>query len=260
MKETKNNTSNIKKDYFRISERGYMRIPMRYIKSDEKKLWAYAYTMACRMAMGNGIHAISFHDYLWFMFTDAERKRINMHDEYEYFRKFYAEEFNVNVNKDDMKLIVINGLKKTCSERYANIFYDELMKIFDEQTSSRKKLFKVLCIYRLNMNTRDYNKNSLEDIQKNPRYLSCYHSDFVKFENMGIKSRQTIGKMLDHLEEIKIIKQYREKKCISKENGGFYTPHLFITDHYELDNKELASAVEREGRIRSEKYRNMESA
>lgn len=260
MTKTKNNTSNREKDYFRMSERGYMMIPMRYIKSDEKKLWAYAYTMACRMAMGNGVHAISFHDYLWFMFTDVERKRINMHDEYEYFRKFYAEEFNVDVNKDDVTLIADYRWRKPCSERYATIFCDELMKMFNERTSSRKKLFKVLCIYRLNMNTRDYNKNNIEDIQKSPRYLSCYHSDFVRFENMGIKSRQTIGKMFDRLEEIEIIKQYREKKCISKESGGFYTPHLFITDCYELDDRELASAVERERHIRSEKYKNMESA
>lgn len=257
MTERKNNKSNREKDYFRISERGYMMIPMRYIKSDEKKLWAYAYTMACRMAMGNGVYAISFHDYLWFMFTDVERKRINMHDEYEYFRKFYAEEFDVDVNKDDVTLIV--NYKWRSIERYATIFYDELMKMFNEQTSSRKKMFKVLCIYRLNMNTRDYNKNSIGDIQKNPRYLSCYHSDFVRFENMGVKARQTIGKMLDRLEGLGIIKQHREKKGVSKD-GVFYTPPLFITDHYELDNAEIASAVKLEENIRSEKYRNMESA
>lgn len=256
MTERKNNKSNREKDYFRISERGYMMIPMRYIKSDEKKLWAYAYTMACRMAMGNGVYAISFHDYLWFMFTDVERKRINMHDEYEYFRKFYAEEFDTDVNKDDVTLIV--NYKWISSERYATIFYDELMKMFNEKTSSRKKMFKVLCIYRLNMNTRDYNKNSPEDIKKNPRYLSCYHSDFVRFENMGVKARQTIGKMLDRLEELGIIKQHREKKGVSKD-GVFYTPPLFITDHYEFDKVEIVSAVKLEENIRSEKYKNMES-
>lgn len=262
MTKTKNNTSNRNKeqdygDYFQISKRGYMAIPMKYIESDEKKLWAYAYTMSRRMAMGNGVHVISFQDYLWFMFTKAEKRRINMHDEYEYFRKFYAEEFNVDVNKEDTAFI--NGRRKSHSKRYANIFYDELMKIFNEQTSSRKKLFKVLCIYRLNMKTRDYNKNSIEDISKSPRYLSCYHSDFVKFENMGVKSRQTIGKMLDRLEEIEIIKQFREKKCISQD-GVFYTPPLFITDHYDLEDIEIASAVELEEHIRSEKYKNMESA
>lgn len=259
MTEKKNNTSNREKDYFRISERGYMMIPMRYIKSDEKKLWAYAYTMARRMAMGGGIHIISFQDYLWFMFTNAERRRINMHDEYEYFHKFYAEEFNVDVNKEYTTFIAINGWKELHSERYAIIFYDELMKMFNEQTSSRKKMFKVLCIYRLNMKTRDYNKNSLEDIRKNPRYLSCYHSDFVRFENMDVKARQTIGKMLDRIEELGIIKQHREKKGVSKD-GVFYTPPLFITDHYELDNAEITSAVEFEENIRSEKYKNMESA
>lgn len=255
----KNNKSNREKDYFRISKRGYMMIPMKYIKSDEKKLWAYAYTMSRRLAMGDGIHIISFQDYLWFMFTSAERKRINMHDEYEYFHKFYEEEFNVDVNKDDTTFIADEGWKKLHGERYANIFYDELMKIFNEKTPSRKKLFKVLCIYRSKMNTRDYNKNSIEDITRKPRYLSCYHSDFVGFENMGVKARQTISKMLDRLEEIGIIKQFREKKCISQD-GVFYTPPLFITDHYDLEDIEIASAVELEENIRSEKYKNMESA
>lgn len=259
MTKTKNDKRNREKDYFKMSKRGYMKIPVEYITSDEKKLWAYAYTMTRTMAIGNNTHFINFHDYLWFMFTKAEKRRINMHDEYEYFHKFYAEEFGVDVDKKNTTHFVNNRFDELNEENYALIFYDELMKIFNEQTSSRKKMFKVLCIYRLNMNTRDYNKNSLEDIRKNPRYLSCYHSDFVEFENMGVKARQTIDKMLDRLEELGIIKQYRENQCRSKD-GVFYTPPLFITDHYELENKELASAVEKEGHMRSEKYRNMESA
>lgn len=241
--DTKKNGVN---DYFRISERGYMKIPVTYIKSDAKKLWAYAYTMTCRLALGRDIHRVSFHDYIMFMFTEAERKRMNVHDEYEYFHDFYVSEFNTDIGRNDVVYITDHKWKGYMNDRYAIIFFDELMKIADENKSSRKKLFKVLCIYRLKMNTRDYNMNGIDDITSNPRYLSCYHSDFVKFKNMEIKSRQTIDRMLDRLEEMDIIKQYRDKAYRENGTGKIYTPPLFITDCYERAEMEFKSAIKME--------------
>lgn len=230
-------------DYFNLENVGYYCISDDDIRNhDSKWLWSVAYFLNSRLARPLGYHRICNNTYLSFLYSSFTH--VNKKIELDYYQEFFKKRFSIMTNHQTIQYIYYPCTNEY--EYFALIKADEIIKIQMNITGNNKWLvFKLLCIYRLNMQWRDYRKNTPEDIARKPRVWKCLFKDISKAfneENIGNHKIKTLLKLLHNLEII----DYKRAGNFIKTNNvkeSYGRQFLYITDHYKFSYLEIEEAV-----------------